>query len=577
LERWRKGLRGGLVLVAASAGLIVYAGHPVVGALYAAILLAYGLTAGRAPGWKARALSLGALGAGVAVLGAVHVLPFFAGLGQYAHYKAAWDGGPYNDWWSLADPKSLIYVPMPLWGLALAGIGLGAKRLKALFLGLLAYGVLTMFAWVGPGPLRWVLSLGGILVARYGQEAFWLGLAGLSALGVEALGGSWKPGARWGPSRYFLYGVCSYLALAWIVMEMRFTFFWPGVYKVLAALEWLACLPAVLVLLMPRRRTWTLAASSAFLFAAWLPAALPTALGRYLTRLDWTVAPPGIVREIADRTPEANRVRISGLRYPNDYLADLCPNQNLFWGLADIRLTGPILLEGYAEFTQHWNTGSAHPTTHYLQRQDAQLLRFLGVRWLASDSSRPLAGLPVTVWVPPLVLQEVQDALPWARPVREWETAGGRGDALRRTFSLLRSGRWEGRVVVEGEPAPLGAAGGPQVSSEVRWREHGPNRYRWEVDGAAPSLFVILQNAHPGWRASLDGRPATLLRAYGTFMALPLEAGRREVQIEFKDPWFFAGLAVSACGWLSLVLWALLARAGSKRQGAGRTGDLGAG
>jgi len=123
-------------------------------------------------------------------------------------------------------------------------------------------------------------------------------------------------------------------------------------------------------------------------------------------------------------------VRISGARYAHDYLADLCPNQNLFWSLSDVRLTNPIILETYADFAQHWNTANIYMTTCYLPRQNAELMRFLGVRWTVRDAARPDPDLPVRRIEGPLALQEVEGFRPWARLVSGWEAGVARPDEL---------------------------------------------------------------------------------------------------------------------------------------------------
>lgn len=557
-ERWCRGSGSGLPTAAAASALMIYAGHPVIGAWYGAVLAVYILLRPEGISVCRRVTAAATVSAAALLLGAVHVLPFLANFGLYANYKTAWDGGPGHDWWLLSDPKSLIYVPMPLWALAAAGLGRGTVRLRIFFGALAAYGALVMFPWIGNGPVRWVLTMGGVLVARYGQEAFWLGLGGLAALGIESLAASWRSGERWAAPRFFLHGAAWHYVLAWLVQEVHFSLFWPRVFRTLAVAELLAALPVVLIPLLPRGRAWTGAAAAAFLGAAACPFLLPTSPSRYETEADWTRKPPPIVEGIAPPGGGEASVRISGARYAHDYLADLCPNQNLFWSLSDVRLTNPIILETYADFAQHWNTANIYMTTCYLPRQNAELMRFLGVRWTVRDAARPDPDLPVRRTEGPLALQEVEGFRPWARLVSGWEAGVARPDELRRTYSLLRSGGWTDRVVLDAEPA---TAPGPPTGGDARisWRERGPNRFRWEVSSTSGGMFVVLQNAHRGWRATLDGSPARIFRAYGTFQALVLPPGQHSVTLEFREPWWVAGLSVTLAAWLGVGIWAVLA------------------
>mgnify|MGYP001765682950 CR=1 FL=1 len=557
VERFRKGQLGGLAAATAAAALMVYAGHPTAAFLCFTVLAAHAAFFAWGVPWRTRALALAVLIAGVFILAAAQLVPFLANFGQYTHDKTVWDGGPYHDWWLLANPKSLIYVPLPVWGLAAVGVGRGDLRLKVFFLALSVYGALTMFPWIGPGAARWFLSLGGTLLARYGQDAFYVGLSGLSALGVQGLADSRRKGRPWAAARYFLYGALWHYALAWLVMETQFSLFWPRIYLGLAVLEALACLPALVIPLLPGRREWGAAAAACFLFAACLPAFLPTALDRYFTRQDLSRDPPRVVRAIRAAEWEPGKDRLWGKRFSRDFYADLAPNQSLFWGLQDVRITSPVVLQTFADFAQHWNTAREYWTIYYFPRANAEVLRFLGVRWAVRDAARPDPGLPVLTQAGALVLHEVDGPRPWVRAVGEWETAANRTESLKKTFALLRSGEWRSLAVVEaaGVARPAAASWEPPV---IRWDRAEAGRMRWTVTASKPSLLLVLQNAHPGWKASVGGRRVPIWRAYGTFMALPLEAGVHEVTLDFEDVWFTVGVWVAGAGWLSLLVFALV-------------------
>jgi hypothetical protein len=558
VERFRKGRLGGLAAATAAAALMVYAGHPTVAFLCFAMLVVYAALFSWAAPWRSRALALAVLIAGVFVLAAAQLVPFLANFGLYTHDKTVWDGGPFHEWWLLANPKSLIYVPLPLWGLAAVGLGRGGLRLRLFFLALSIYGALLMFPWIGMGPVRWFLSLGGTLLARYGQDAFYVGVAGLGALGIQGLADTWRDERPWSVARYFLYGALWHYALAWLVMETQFSLFWPRIYLGVALLEVLACLPALAIPLLPRKGQWSAAAAACFLFAACLPAFLPTALDRYFTRQDLSRDPPRVVRAIRAAEGEPGQDRIWGKRFARDFYADLAPNQSLFWGLQDVRITSPVVLQTFADFAQHWNTAREYWTIYYFPRAHAEVLRFLGVRWAVRDASRPDPDLPVLAQAGALVLHEVDGSSPWVRAVGEWEVAGSRTEALKRTFALLRSGEWRRRAVVEAAGGAEPAAAKAWDPPVIRWEAAESGRMRWTVEGRQPTLLLVLQNAHPGWRATVGGRRVPIWRAYGTFMALPLEAGVREVELEFQDIGFTVGVCVAGAGWLSLLVFALV-------------------
>jgi hypothetical protein len=80
-----------------------------------------------------------------------------------------------------------------------------------------------------------------------------------------------------------------------------------------------------------------------------------------------------------------------------------------------------------------------------------------------------------------------------------------------------------------------------------------------EVEAGNPALVVISQSYAAGWRASVDGKPALLMRANHAFQALEVPAGRHRVHLIYRDRGFVCGgmisvltLAACAVGWIWL-------------------------
>ena len=64
----------------------------------------------------------------------------------------------------------------------------------------------------------------------------------------------------------------------------------------------------------------------------------------------------------------------------------------------------------------------------------------------------------------------------------------------------------------------------------------------------------------PGWRASVDGRPASVLRANVAFRAVAVSAGRHVIEMVYRPPLPMAGLVLSGISLLlivALLLWSL--------------------
>ena len=144
---------------------------------------------------------------------------------------------------------------------------------------------------------------------------------------------------------------------------------------------------------------------------------------------------------------------------------------------------------------------------------------------------------------------------------REWENplVGFRAPALPRVFwtgswevapdaevsgPLLRAAGGEMAVLAEppaGLPRP-GAPEGPVAAEGIR--VDGPSL---EATLIAPrdGLAVILDPFYPGWTATVDGRPAPILRADFAFQAVPVTAGRHELRLAYRNRWVTLGAAVS--------------------------------
>jgi hypothetical protein len=82
----------------------------------------------------------------------------------------------------------------------------------------------------------------------------------------------------------------------------------------------------------------------------------------------------------------------------------------------------------------------------------------------------------------------------------------------------------------------LPSASGAQVEAAGRITpvSYGPDRIELAVDLPAPAALVLTNTFHPSWQASVNGVATPIARAYGTFWAIPLDAGRHAVRFEYR-------------------------------------------
>lgn len=94
---------------------------------------------------------------------------------------------------------------------------------------------------------------------------------------------------------------------------------------------------------------------------------------------------------------------------------------------------------------------------------------------------------------------------------------------------------------------------------KARVTRYVPAEIDIQLDGAAPAgaALVVSENFYPGWRASVGGQSAAVVRANFNLIAVALPAGAREVQLRFSDPPYQRGKTITLVA-VSLAIAALL-------------------
>jgi len=100
------------------------------------------------------------------------------------------------------------------------------------------------------------------------------------------------------------------------------------------------------------------------------------------------------------------------------------------------------------------------------------------------------------------------------------------------------------------EPAPLDLPGRPLMDSGAGIVEREPRRLVVNARLVANGLLMLSELDYPGWRATVDGQPAPILRADVILRAVPLTAGTHRVEMVFDPPSVKWGMWLSAATWL---------------------------
>ncbi len=91
-------------------------------------------------------------------------------------------------------------------------------------------------------------------------------------------------------------------------------------------------------------------------------------------------------------------------------------------------------------------------------------------------------------------------------------------------------------------------------SARVNGTRFDANRVEVDATFERAGLLVIAQSFCHGWQASIDGQPATILRANYAFQAVSVPAGRHRVRLEYGTRTLAVGLGVSVSALIAAVV-----------------------
>jgi hypothetical protein len=113
---------------------------------------------------------------------------------------------------------------------------------------------------------------------------------------------------------------------------------------------------------------------------------------------------------------------------------------------------------------------------------------------------------------------------------------------------------------------------GPAAEGSCVLRSETDNGQRYSADCTVGTeggwiFFSVMQ--YPGWKATVNQRPAELIRADIAFYAVPLRPGRHDVELTYRSAGLFYGSWIAAAGSGVLAVWFAWRPRWSYRRGAG--------
>jgi len=181
------------------------------------------------------------------------------------------------------------------------------------------------------------------------------------------------------------------------------------------------------------------------------------------------------------------------------------------------------------------------------------LLRVMGVTHVASD--HPWSGGEAARVSSPVTLYRLPDALG-----RAWVVPAARQVFPGEVLAELASPAFDPTAEVLLEQ-PISSIQHPASRIEYQVSlQDTPNRVTIDANLDAPGYLVLADTWYPGWRATVDGEPADILRANYAFRAVWLEAGEHAVEMVYRPASVFVGGTTSLVALTLLVVGLLLTR-----------------
>jgi hypothetical protein len=473
----------------------------------------------------------------------------------------------------------------------LAGVGVATRSRRALTLGAMLVG-LVLLALGRHTPVYGFLAtlLPPLEAFRYPSKAMIFAsflMAGLAAVGVDALPAGRHPRPRWSRAIEMLVlaaPVAAASAAALIANGILVPEGLPGLGQMslqplLAPAAWRLTLAATLGASLLLLRVWVL--------RGWSPRWIaPVAAGMVV--LDLFVAQlnlnPTAPRELYDLRPpimDELRVEDDSRVYIFDYALPgrserylgyaggfrLAPGPPLPWRAAAAARTyphpftlGSLGLEGsyvadnpmlYPRFLDRLTRGlfNAEESPAELRLlQAGAVSRVVSLHERGFEELIPLAVRP-SLFAEPVRVFRVPDPLPRAFTVGTLRVVDD-ATALR----LLGDPEVDlGAEALAAGGAPLRAGAPLHASTEILRRKADRVRIRVETD--AQALVVLVDTYDPGWTVTVDGRPERARRINLAFRGVVVPAGRHDVEWSYRPRSVMVGLTLSA---LALILAAVV-------------------
>ena len=131
-------------------------------------------------------------------------------------------------------------------------------------------------------------------------------------------------------------------------------------------------------------------------------------------------------------------------------------------------------------------------------------------------------------------------------------------DSEQWALELMDDARYDEREKIVLQQAPRLALPGQAAAGTATVASFAPEEIIIHIDASANAILSLSLPHYPGWKASLNGEPVRIIRAYAGLSAIEIPAGQHTLALTFAPDTYALGAIVSGLTWLALALYGLL-------------------
>ncbi len=236
-----------------------------------------------------------------------------------------------------------------------------------------------------------------------------------------------------------------------------------------------------------------------------------------------------------------------------DGFRGLTDNYGSLYGVYDARGISPLFVDGLHQLQQPpFATPADFETNPVFWELNAVAYVYSGRDALPVTSEVIATGADRFGGVS---LHQLDDPRPFALLVYRADVVDS--DAFAR--ALLADPQFDPRasVIVANEPNLNLPEQAPQRGEAVI-TGFEPEQIEVEISTRENALLSLAHPYYPGWRATLDGDPVDLLRAYGGFTAVEVPAGEHSLTLTYRPLTFIIGAVMSSVTWALLGIFGII-------------------